>query len=158
MKRKLLFAVLIVLFLLSACAGHEDEVSVGALAGHLNENLSATGVMLQADEDFFLLNFPDAPAPAERAVYYSGVTPTTEYGIFRMENEKDAMDMEKAIRAYLDTEEESRMSIARLYPTEDSTEDCTRFEKALLGRRGKTVYYFVGDEKSTATARSVLES
>ena len=75
-----------------------------------------------------------------------------------MENEKDAAEMERAVRAYLDTEKESRVSLARLYPTEDSSEDCSRFENALLGRRGKTVFYFVGDSADVATARNILES
>lgn len=158
MKKKLLPAILAFCLLLSACAQNREDVSAAALAGRLKENLSATGTLLQADDDFFLLNFPDAPAPAERAVYYSGAAPTTEYGVFRMENEKDAAEMEEAVRAYLDTEKESRVSLARLYPTEDSSEDCTRFENALLGRRGKTVFYFVGDSADVTTARNILES
>ncbi len=158
MKKKLLPAVLAFCLLLSACAQNREDVSAAVLAVRLKENLSATGTLLQADDDFFLLNFPDAPAPAERAVYYSGAAPTTEYGVFRMENEKDAAEMEEAVRVYLDTEKESRVSLARLYPTEDSSEDCTRFENALLGRRGKTVFYFVGDSADVTTARNILES
>lgn len=157
MKKKLLLVVLALCLLLSACAKDREDVSAAALAERLKENLSAKGTLLQAD-DFFLLGFPDAPAPAERAVYYSGAAPTTEYGVFRMENEKDAAEMERAVRMYLDTEKESRTSIARLYPTEDSSEDCARFENALLGRRGKIVFYFVGDSADVATARNILES
>ena len=158
MKKKLLPAMLALCLLLSACAQNREDVSAAALAERLKENLSAKGVLLQADDDFFLLNFPEAPASAERAVYYSGAAPTTEYGVFRMENEKDAADMERSVRSYLDTEKESRTSLARLYPTEDSSEDCARFENALLGRRGKIVYYFVGDEADIAIAENILES
>ncbi len=158
MKKKLLLVVLALCLLLSACAKNREDVSAAALAERLKENLSAKGVLLQADDDFFLLGFPDAPAPAERAVFYSGAAPTTEYGVFRMENEKDAAEMERAVRMYLDTEKESRTSIARLYPTEDSSEDCARFENALLGRRGKIVFYFVGDEADITIAENILES
>lgn len=157
MKKKLLSAVLALCLLLSACAKDRVDVSAAALTERLKENLSAKGVLLQADDDFFLLNFPDTPAPAKRAVYYSGATPTTEYGVFQMENEKDATDMEQAVRAYLETEKESRISLAQLYPTQDTNEDCTRFARALVGRSGKTVYYFVGDDESVAVARGVLE-
>lgn len=69
MKKKLLLVVLALCLLLSACAKDREDVSAAALAERLKENLSAKGVLLQADDDFFLLGFPDAPAPAERAVY-----------------------------------------------------------------------------------------
>ncbi len=157
MKRIILPLLLVCCLLLCACARSADnETGAAALAEHIRENLSARGVLISADDDFYLLNFSDAPAPAERAVYSSGTAPTTEFGVFRMENEKDAAEMERAVRSYLETEKESRASLARLYPTEDADEDFSRFENALCGRNGKTVYYFVGDSENAARAKEIL--
>lgn len=158
MKRKLRIIVLALCLLFCACAKTTEETSAAVLAERIRENLSAKDALLSADEDFCSLNFPDAPPPAESAVYYSGAAPSTEFGVFVMESEKDAAEMERAIRAYLETEKESHASLARLYPSADAEEDLTRFGNALVGRNRKTVYYFVGDREDAARVKDILTS
>lgn len=158
MKKRLRIIVLALCLLFCACAKTTEETSAAALAERVRENLSAKDALLSADEDFLSLNFPDAPSPAESAVCYSGAAPSTEFGIFVMESEKDAAEMERAIRAYLETEKEAHASLARLYPSADAEEELTRFQNALVGRNRKTVYYFVGDKESAARAKDILSS
>lgn len=156
-KRLLPFLLSLLCLLLFACTKSTDGATPAALAGQLRENLSARGVLILADDDFYVLNFPDAPTPAESVVFCSGTAPTTEFGIFRLESEKDAEKTKEAVREYLESEKESRASLARLYPSDDAGEDCARLENAFFGRRGKTVYYFIGDSENTARAKEILE-
>ena len=148
--KRLAFMIL-VLLLASGCARQSGLVDMES-AARAAQNEYGDTALVRAEDDLVHANFGDPDYLEEAAVYYTQNADGTEFGFFKLSEEKFVPQMEAVIQEYLRTEREAIESLAALYPAEELSARLARFDGAIVGRSGNIVYYCLAD---SATAQRI---
>ena len=133
----------VIAMLLSGCSQNKANMTPQKAAEAVLTEYGEHTQFVRAEEDFLSTNFGSCDYVREAAVYFSENGDGNEFGFFRLSDEQYSNEMIAKIQEYINSERQSVVSLAALYPSDDLSNRLQRFDHATVGHMGDLVYYFI---------------